>query len=286
MAEKATHEQEVRREIERFVQKAKGFRREFEDFLRIFLYGNSPRSPHLEEALKWALTGGGKRLRPLVCLGAAEAVGGSIQEALPAACAIELLHTYTLVHDDLPAMDNDTMRRGKASVWAKFGEANAILAGDALQALAFQAAAMSSVNAARILTKLAAGAYGVVVGQVADLEYQALAADAPQRKARETLEFIYEHKTGDLLQTAAAMGALAGKGRKRAVEWLEEYGWHLGFAFQYEDDRIDGDSPLAPQELESLIEKHTCLALEALRKVHGDTSFLRALALSLVSRTV
>ncbi len=279
-------EQELSRTVELFVQKAKGFRVEFERFLKRFLDGTTPRSPHLEEALKWALQGGGKRLRPLVCLGAAEAVGGSVQEALPAACAIELLHTYTLVHDDLPAMDNDTMRRGKASVWSKFGEANAILAGDALQALAFQAAALSSVNPDRISSALAAGAYGVVAGQVADLEYQALAADAPQRKARETLDFIYEHKTGDLFQTAATMGALAGKGDRESVDWLGDYGMHLGFAFQYEDDRIDGDSPVAPKELEALIDEHTRAALEALQKLPGDTSFLQTLARTLVSRTM
>ena len=105
----------------------------------------------LRAAMRWAVEGGGKRIRPQICLAAAVAVGGMAEDALMPACGIELLHAYTLVHDDLPAMDNDTERRGKATVWTKFGEANAILAGDALQALAFETAARAPRNVAAII---------------------------------------------------------------------------------------------------------------------------------------
>ena len=119
----------------------------------------------LFEAMRHAVLGGGKRIRPQLCLASAAVVGGCAEDALYPACAIELLHSYTLVHDDLPAMDNDTMRRGKPSVWAAFGEATAILAGDALQALAFQTAARAPRNGEKILAALGEAAVGVVRGQ-------------------------------------------------------------------------------------------------------------------------
>ena len=127
----------------------------------------------LHAAMRWAVEGGGKRIRPLVCLAAAEAVGGAAADALMPACAIELLHSYTLVHDDLPAMDGDTERRGRPSVWAKFGEAVAILAGDALQALAFAALAQMPERCpgvrAALMAILSEAAAGVVCGQAAEL---------------------------------------------------------------------------------------------------------------------
>ena len=128
------------------------------------------RPAELSEAMRYAVGTGGKRIRPLICLASAVAVGGKAEDARYPAAAIELLHNYTLVHDDLPAMDNDTERRGKPSVWAKFGEANAILAGDALQALAFKAAANAPRNVAEIVAALGAAGVGVVQGQVEDLK--------------------------------------------------------------------------------------------------------------------
>ena len=142
-----------------------------EDALDVVLPKASERPAVLGEAMRWAVEGGGKRIRPLVCLAAAEAVGGVLEDAMMPACAIELLHSYTLIHDDLPAMDNDTTRRGRASVWAKFGEANAILAGDALQALAFQTAARAPRNVPALVAELGLRGVGVVAGQVEDIAH-------------------------------------------------------------------------------------------------------------------
>ena len=123
----------------------------------------------LFEAMRHAVMGGGKRIRPQLCMAAAVAVGGRAEDALYPACAIELLHSYTLVHDDLPSMDNDAMRRGRPSVWAKYGEATAVLAGDALQALAFQTAVRAPRHADKILAALGEAAVGVVRGQAEEL---------------------------------------------------------------------------------------------------------------------
>ena len=154
----------------------------------------------LSEAMRYAVGTGGKRIRPLICLASSAAVGGKPEDARYAAAAIELLHNYTLVHDDLPAMDNDTERRGKPTVWTKYGEANAILAGDALQALAFAAAAKTPRNASAVVAALGAAALGVVQGQVEDI---AATKDVP---------YIYTHKTADLFIAAATMGGYAGGG--------------------------------------------------------------------------
>ena len=153
----------------------------------------------LFEAMRHAVLGGGKRIRPQLCLAAASVVGGCAEDALYPACAIELLHCYTLVHDDLPAMDNDTMRRGKPSVWAAFGEATAILAGDALQALAFQTAARAPRNAEKILAALGEAAVGVVRGQSEELSPLTPHPSTPNTS------FIYRHKTADLFIAAAEL---------------------------------------------------------------------------------
>ena len=139
------------------------------------------RRASLGEAVRHAVFTGGKRIRPQICLAAAKAAGGNEEDAIFPACAIELLHCYTLVHDDLPDMDNDTMRRGRPSVWAKFGCANAILAGDALQALAFRTAARAPRNVERVLAVLGDAGFGVVCGQVEDL-------------GGSDIDFIYRHK--------------------------------------------------------------------------------------------
>ncbi len=235
----------------------------------------------LSAAMRWAVEGGGKRIRPLICLAAAEAVGGRPEDALMPACAIELLHTYTLVHDDLPAMDNDTERRGKASVWAKFGEANAILAGDALQALAFQVAARAPRNVPEIIAELGCRGVGVVAGQVEDLVLH-----APGRGLDPTaVGYIYEHKTADLFIAAAGMGAWAGGGMAEQVERLRVFALNLGLAFQHQDDLLDGDSPFPRAETEQKVHDLTSVAVAALAELPGDTTFLSSLAERLVSRT-
>ena len=235
----------------------------------------------LSAAMRWAVEGGGKRIRPQLCLGAAVAAGGRAEDALMAACAIELLHSYTLVHDDLPAMDNDTERRGKPSVWAKFGEANAILAGDALQALAFQVAARSPRNAVQVVDELARRGVGVVEGQVEDLVLERGGA-VPE----DAVDFVYEHKTADLFMAAACMGAWAGGGTSEQVERLRRFALELGLAFQYEDDLLDGDSPYSREETERRVRSSTAAAIAALEGLPGDTAFLAGLAGRLVGRSV
>ena len=231
----------------------------------------------LSEAMRHAVGTGGKRIRPLVCLAAAVAVGGRAEDAAYPAAAIELLHNYTLVHDDLPAMDNDALRRGKPSVWAKFGEANAILVGDALQALAFRTAAQSPRNAAEIVAALGEYGVGVVCGQVEDV--------AGETVASRDIGYIYEHKTSDLFIAAAVMGGLAGGGSPDAIAALRSFALNLGLAFQYEDDLLDGDSPYGRDETERRVRETTANAVAALEALPGDVSFLRGLAERLVGRT-
>ena len=232
----------------------------------------------LSEVMHWAVEGGGKRIRPRICLASAVAVGGASSDAILPACAVELLHSYTLVHDDLPAMDNDAERRGRPSVWAKFGEANAILAGDALQALAFAALAQTPEHRpgarAKMMAFFAGCALGVVRGQVEDI-----AADAKD------VPFIYEHKTADLFMAAAVTGALAGGGDDVSVEKLRLYAYHLGLAFQYEDDLLDDDSPFDRDETARRVRIETDAALAALTGLPGDAGPLADLARSLVNRT-
>lgn len=231
----------------------------------------------LSEAMRYAVGTGGKRIRPLVCLASAVAVGGDARDARYPAAAIELLHNYTLVHDDLPSMDNDTERRGKPTVWAKFGEANAILAADALQALAFATAAKAPRNVGEIVAALGAAGVGVVQGQVEDIaRVVASGSDVP---------FIYTHKTADLFVAAAAMGGYAGGGAAADVDALRCFALNLGLAFQYEDDLLDGDSPYSREKTESLVRETTTAAISALEGLPGDTAFLKALAEKLVGRT-
>ena len=227
----------------------------------------------LFEAMRHAVLSGGKRVRPQICISAAAAVGGRMEDAVYPACAIELLHSYTLVHDDLPSMDNDVERRGQPTVWAKYGEANAVLAGDALQALAFRAAAMAPRNAGKIVAELADAAVGVVRGQVEDL-------------SGVDVDFIYRHKTADLFVAAAVMGAYAGGGTGEDAGRLRSYALNLGLAFQFEDDLLDGDSPYSREETVRKVEEHTAAAVAALDGLPGDTSFLSDLARRLAGRSV
>ncbi len=226
----------------------------------------------LFEAMRYAVGTGGKRVRPLVCLAAAEAVGGNMADARHPAAAIELLHNYTLIHDDLPSMDNDVERRGKPSVWAKYGEATAILAADAMQALAFRVAAKSPRNPVAVVDALAAAGVGVVKGQVEDVAKS------------DGLEFIYLHKTSDLFVAAAVMGGLAAGGTDAEIAALRVFARNLGMAFQFEDDLLDGDSPFTKTEIESRVRETTNAAIAALSALSGNTDFLTQLAASLVGR--
>lgn len=238
----------------------------------------------LSEAMRYAVGTGGKRIRPLICLASSVAVGGKPEDAKYPAAAIELLHNYTLIHDDLPAMDNDRERRGKPTVWVKFGEANAILAGDALLALAYQVAAKAPQNVAAIIDILGEKGVGVVQGQVEDIALQSVPRSPIPDPS--SIDFIYTHKTADLFIAAAAMGGLAGGGSAADIAALKDFALNLGLAFQYEDDLLDGDSPYSREKTEALVSETTSAAVAALDRLPGDTTFLRDLAQKLVGRTV
>ena len=238
----------------------------------------------LHEAMRHAVGSGGKRLRPVLCLAAAEAVGGKVEDAICPACAIELLHNYTLVHDDLPAMDNDVLRRGQPTVWKKFGEATAILAGDALLALAFRTAAAAPRNVAAIVDVLGEKGVGVVQGQVEDVGRETRDASCVLSLTSSDVDFIYRHKTADLFVAAAKTGALAGGGTAAEVDALGDYAESLGLAFQYEDDLLDGDSPYSREETEARVRTATAAAVAALGRLSGDTTFLKSLAERLIGR--
>ena len=194
----------------------------------------------LGEAMRYAVLDGGKRLRPLLVLAACGAVGGNEEAALRAACAVELIHAYSLVHDDMPCMDNDVLRRGKPTVHVAFGEARALLAGDALQALAFEllapddAGIPGQMQAAlcRLLAR-AAGHEGMAGGQAIDLASVGMALDESQ------LRDMHRRKTGALLHGAVMMGAACGTPDARAREALTTYGAAVGLAFQVVDDILD-----------------------------------------------
>ncbi len=189
--------------------------------------------------MSYSLSAGGKRLRPILVLLSCEACGGEMEAALPAACAIEMVHTYSLIHDDLPAMDDDDLRRGIPTSHIKFGEANAILAGDALLTRAFEILA-SQIKvkscAAECCVDLAnaAGAVGMVGGQVADLE-----SEHREHSTLEELEAIHRRKTGRLICSALTMGARIGGADAVILERLERYGTCIGLAFQITDDLLD-----------------------------------------------
>lgn len=238
------------------------------------LPNESVRPRELSLAMRYAVGTGGKRVRPIIALGAALAAGGKADDAVYPAAAIELLHNYTLIHDDLPSMDNDVMRRGKPTVWKKFGEVNAILAGDALQALAFSAAAKTPNNPAKVAAALAEAGVGVVAGQVEDIA------------ATGDTAYIYEHKTADLFVAAAVMGAFAANADDATVEKLKSFALNLGLAFQYEDDLLDGDSPYSRQETERLAAETTAKSIAALEDMPGDVSVLKDLASRLLGRRV
>jgi len=192
----------------------------------------------LQEAIRYSLLAPAKRLRPMLVLLAARASGGDLNRALPAACAVEMIHTYSLIHDDLPAMDDDDLRRGRPTCHVRFGEAIAILAGDALLARAFEILATQieppSV-AARCCAELAraAGPSALVGGQVADLQAERCSGTPDH------LESIHRRKTGALFLAAVRLGAIAAQASVQQLEMLNQYGYHLGLAFQVVDDLLD-----------------------------------------------
>lgn len=192
----------------------------------------------LKEAMLYSIHAGGKRVRPILMLATVEAFGESIDQAIPIACAVEMIHTYSLIHDDLPAMDNDDLRRGKPTNHIVFGEAAAILAGDALLTQSFELIADSNLTSEQKveLIKLlshAAGPSGMVGGQMADLDGE------KQALTLEQLEYIHHHKTGKLLMFSIMAGAIIGNATPLQREHLQAFGEHIGLSFQISDDILD-----------------------------------------------
>jgi geranylgeranyl diphosphate synthase type II len=214
-----------------------------------YIPGDQNEPPVIFQAVRYTLLAGGKRIRPILCLAAAEAIGGETDAILPAACALEMIHTYSLIHDDLPAMDNDDCRRGRPTLHKIFGEDIAILAGDALLTEAFHLLAdrkrMPDIPADRLLDAAreiaeAAGYRGMVGGQVQDIRAEG------KKVELQTLYAIHRRKTGALLRVSLRAGAILAGAGDEALADLSEYGGKIGLAFQIADDilNVEGDPAL------------------------------------------
>src|SRR5881296_3945847 len=193
----------------------------------------------LHRAMRDSLFAGGKRLRPILCLAAAEACGGKISNALPLACALECIHTYSLVHDDLPSMDNDDFRRGRPTCHKVFGDGIAVLAGDALLTIAFEIVSRTKpaprYDISVLLREIAvaAGSQKLIAGQVADLEAEG------RKVKRDQLQFIHENKTAAILKSSVRLGAMSANADARKLRAITQFGRGLGLAFQVIDDILD-----------------------------------------------
>ncbi len=207
-----------------------------------FLPKPSQNLAQIHEAMRYSVLNGGKRIRPLLCLAVCEMLGGNEKEAMIPACAVELIHCYSLVHDDLPCLDNDEFRRGQLTCHKKFGEAIALLAGDALVTLAFEVVGQlkDSQKAHRILKELsqAAGTLGMVGGQVMDILLDKGEIDLT------TLDAIHIQKTGQLIKTSCLAGSIIAGANRDEERHILRFGEYLGFAFQIVDDILDGDGYL------------------------------------------
>lgn len=204
--------------------------------IKDFLPSENTRPALLHAAMRYSVLNGGKRIRPILCIAAAESFGLADHEVLAPAVSLELFHCSTLIHDDLPCMDDDDLRRGQPTCHIKYGEANAVLTGDALMIHAFQL--LAEYGNARISLELArtAGSQGVIAGQVEDL-----AAESKKPNA-DLIEFIHMNKTAVLIKAAVRMGAIAGGARADELESLSIFGEKIGLAFQIEDDILDETS--------------------------------------------
>src|SRR5450432_1186101 len=217
----------------------RGRQREVDRALERFLPKSSAKPATIHKAMRYSLFAGGKRLRPILCLAAAEACGGLTKSALPLACAIECIHTYSLIHDDLPSMDNDDFRRGRATCHKVFGDGIAVLAGDALLTVAFEIAAEANASLNYDLREIfceisiAAGSRRLIAGQVADLEAEG------QPISHAQLRYIHENKTAALLTTSIRLGAMSANATPAQLSATSDFGRALGLAFQVIDDILD-----------------------------------------------
>jgi len=252
-----------------------------------WLPGEDILPPRLHQAMRYSVFAGGKRLRPVLIIAACEAVGGPPERALPAACAVEMIHTYSLIHDDLPAMDDDDLRRGRPTNHKVFGEANAILAGDALLTEAFRLLADAEANrgvdpavSLRVIETIArcAGSQGMVGGQVVDMQSEGNPVDFA------TLQYIHTRKTGALILASIQAGAWLGGGNDEQVAALTRYGETAGLAFQIADDILDiiGDQRKLGKDVGSdqARGKATYPALLGLSEARRRASELRDLAIA------
>ena len=260
----------------------------------------------LTEAMRYSLLAGGKRLRPVLCMAFAEACGGSGEDVIPAAAAVEMIHTYSLIHDDLPCMDDDDFRRGKPTCHKVYGEDVATLAGDALLTAAFRYVLCADSSPERVLRCVsllseAAGENGMVAGQILDLEGEMKSLTEAQ------LRQVHRRKTGDLIRGACQMGAILGGGTERQIKAAGNYALAIGMAFQIRDDILDvvgtaqqlgkpigsdvenGKSTFVSlfgaEACQTMVEQETARALEELAEGgFKETQFLRELALYLTAR--
>jgi geranylgeranyl diphosphate synthase type II len=214
-------------------------RAEVDAALERLLPAETAQPPSIHRAMRYSVQAGGKRVRPILCLESARIFTADVTPVLPIACALEFIHTYSLIHDDLPALDNDDLRRGKPTCHKKFGEATAILAGDALLTLAFETLANAAIAPERrvaILSHVAASAgtvNGMVGGQVADLEAEGRAIQPSD------LEYIHRSKTAALIRASVVAGAIGGGAGEEDVSRLKRFGETIGWAFQVVDDILD-----------------------------------------------
>ncbi|MDO4482123.1 MAG: polyprenyl synthetase family protein [Bacillota bacterium] len=247
-----------------------------------YLPEEEEKSRSVLEAMKYSLSAGGKRVRPVLMLAACSLAGGNEEDAVPFACAIEYIHTYSLIHDDLPAMDDDDLRRGKPTNHVVFGEACAVLAGDALLNRAFEVMFEALINgdeknrnrylkAARCISE-ASGYYGMVGGQIADIE-----GETSGKKDMDHLKFIHKRKTGALIKAAIIAGAHIGGGDEKLISDLSELGELMGLEFQIADDILDvcGDSselgkPVGSDDKNGKLTYPSCVGMEKTREIYED----------------
>ena len=282
-----------------------GYREIIQGALQPTLEGLGGIPPRLMEAMLYSLTAGGKRLRPVLLLASCEMAGGSIEKAIPYACALEMIHTYSLIHDDLPGMDNDDLRRGKPTNHKVFGEGMAILAGDGLLNSALEIALKTAVEsgdfggvrAAEILARHA-GVSGMIGGQSVDILMEG------SKPTEETVAYIHAHKTADLIQAPMEMGLTLAGCKPEIVSAGACYGYHLGMAFQIVDDLLDalGDPEILGKNVgmdkdkmtwvalkgisgaRTDAEEHTRKAVEKLDNLPWETGFFRKIALDNLMR--
>ena len=279
-----------------------------EEFLPTLLPSENCTEKNVVQSVKYSLLAPGKRLRPTLLLAFCDICGGDVTAALPYACAVEMIHSYSLIHDDLPCMDDDDLRRGKPSNHIVFGESTALLAGDALQALAYEAmlsdkalerTGLNGAKAAGILAK-ASGLLGMVGGQIIDLETEG------SNPSLETISEMYSKKTGQLIKAPCLMGCVLANADEKKIKAAEIYADKIGLAFQIVDDILDiiSDTETLGKPVGSDIENQkvnyvtvlgidksrkivndlTKEAVEALNIFDSDTKFLKDLALELAKR--